>query len=483
MGAIVIAELMSLLSFVYAPFEILFFIAFTVGIFILALKRFDVALTAALVELILGSKDGRLFAIDAGGANLSLRMMFFIVLISVWLVKHRARLISPIPTPFRRWFVLLGAAWCVAFIKGVFSPHLLSNVFFDANGYVYFLYLPLFFSTFVSRPHLTHLFETLVAVIAWVAAKTLFFFFYFSHRVHVFDSTFYHWIRQSGVGEVTPFEGAPGLVRVFFQSHLFVFLGLLFLILFLKKQRAAKVTIVTLAAYGLVLLFGASALISLSRSLWLGSVVGIVLAAVVLFVPLGWSIRMLQPLMRSVLIAVVGGAAVVTSLYYVPFPQLPERAPLYRILVGRLESGEPAISSRMLLLGPLIEEVRSHWLVGAGFGKTITYETKDPRIVQETGGRVTTYAFEWGWLDLWLKMGILGFIGMVGLLLSVIRAAWRSLRSAARRAPETLAWPLWALAGTCALAVVHIFTPYLNHPLGIGALGLLMLATRQSLKF
>ena len=47
--------------------------------------------------------------------------------------------------------------------------------------------------------------------------------------------------------------------------------------------------------------------------------------------------------------------------------------------------------------------------MGRGFGATVTYQTRDPRILADNGsGEYTTYAFEWGWLDIWLKLGIFG---------------------------------------------------------------------------
>jgi hypothetical protein len=79
-------------------------------------------------------------------------------------------------------------------------------------------------------------------------------------------------------------------------------------------------------------------------------------------------------------------------------------------------------------------------------------------MVQKTGGVYTTYAFEWGWLEHWIKFGILGIPLILALLIFLGLRLWRTRAS------------LWMrLAGVITLVTlgaVHVFTPYLNHPLG-----------------
>ena len=69
-----------------------------------------------------------------------------------------------------------------------------------------------------------------------------------------------------------------------------------------------------------------------------------------------------------------------------------------------------------------------------------------------------TYAFEWGWLEHWIKFGIFGIPVMFWILISLGRRLWKSDE------------PLWMRAGAVssliALGTLHLFTPYLNHPLG-----------------
>ena len=81
----------------------------------------------------------------------------------------------------------------------------------------------------------------------------------------------------------------------------------------------------------------------------------------------------------------------------------------------------------------------------------------DPRIVPTTAngsGEFTTYAFEWGYLDMILKFGILGTLIYLILIFKVLK--------------KLFVINLGFALGLIALLVINIFSPYLNHPLGIG---------------
>jgi O-antigen ligase len=118
----------------------------------------------------------------------------------------------------------------------------------------------------------------------------------------------------------------------------------------------------------------------------------------------------------------------------------------------------------------LWKEVSASPLWGKGFGTTVTYVTSDPRItLSTTDGKYTTYAFEWGWLDLWLKTGLIGVLGYLWLFYMLLSDCYRLMRRGDSRA-------LAVGLSLSALGVLHFFTPYLNHPLGFSYLILAMLA-------
>ena len=116
--------------------------------------------------------------------------------------------------------------------------------------------------------------------------------------------------------------------------------------------------------------------------------------------------------------------------------------------------------------------MRERPLAGHGLGKRLTYTTEDPRYIEMNGtDQVTTYAFEWGWHDLFIKFGALGVLVMLWILWSVFAPLVTLTKTdPARR------W-LWAglAVSVIALALAHTFSPYLNHPLGWGTLAFIAL--------
>ncbi|MEK9158429.1 MAG: hypothetical protein AAB673_00295, partial [Patescibacteria group bacterium] len=91
---------------------------------------------------------------------------------------------------------------------------------------------------------------------------------------------------------------------------------------------------------------------------------------------------------------------------------------------------------------------------------------QDPRILKTSPtGDYTTYAFEWGWLDLWLKLGVIGLLVYLGLIWEIFKVGFSTI-SYKLQATSYMSFGL--LMTLVALVVIHNFTPYLNHPLGLG---------------
>jgi O-antigen ligase len=125
---------------------------------------------------------------------------------------------------------------------------------------------------------------------------------------------------------------------------------------------------------------------------------------------------------------------------------------------------DAATASRWSLLPKLNEKILNAPILGNGFGTSVTYQSSDPRIISSTGGAYTTSAFEWGYHDILVKMGLVG-IAAYGFLLYAI---FIELKSAAPRERT------WLIPAFVALLLINFVSPYLNHPLGIGFLALLL---------
>lgn len=427
---------LSFVAFLYSPLNTVAFWAIAAVTLLLTLRRLEYGVLIVFTELFLGSK-GYLFSATIGGAAISLRMALFIVVIGIWVARRLTVPHALSPAPFRSYIPLFAMIlWGI--VVGLVRGNTLDTLLFDVNGYFFFAYLGPVFEVFAKKEARERLLRLLAASVAVQALFTVVLAIVFARGFFDLASPLYRWVRVTGLGEITLLDN--GIARVFFQSHLFA-LAALFIFGFQRLRKSA----VSMAG-------AVSVWLSLSRSFWVGALAGLAM---------GWGAFLrTRALSASRRIAdflspiLVFGAAFLFIVLIIPN--------FGDAIFGRVgDSDGPATSSRMKLLPVLIEEIKKHPIAGSGFGKTVTYVTDDPRArARESSGRITTYSFEWGYLDFWIKMGIGGLLAYLYLLVAIFSRGWRTLRSSSNAAP--------LLAALAALAVTHTFSPYLNHPLGIG---------------
>ena len=419
-----------------------------------------------LVEMIVGT-HGRLFSADVLGFPLSLRMALFATLVLGWTV-HAMRGCSRI-MHFRHAHVtapllLLLAALVLAATRGLAEGSSLRTVFDDANGYAFLALIPIGLDLFAGREAFAWLTRPLVGAVAWLSAKSLLLLYLFTHDFGPILKDVFDWQRTLRLGEITHLAG--GAVRVFAASDVFlvpaVFLGAL-LAWSYGRRKILLWTALAAAAF----------LLSLSRSFWLGAAVaaGCMLPVFVRkeIVPL----RRMGGFLGTVLVtlALSGGALAILALF--PLPSRVTDAGAWSAYGGRLtDASDAAVSSRWNQLAPLKKGIAASPVIGSGFGATITYRSDDPRVIGlHPGGVVTTGAIEWQYLEIWLKLGLLGVIAVVWLWWRIGLFFWRTIGTA-RGTDRLLAAGL--MLSFLAFIVANIFTPYVNHPLGWGFLALVV---------
>ena len=173
---------------------------------------------------------------------------------------------------------------------------------------------------------------------------------------------------------------------------------------------------------------------------------------------------MFAGLTGAIVIASIGLTLGIASF---PIPKGAASADLLRDRASRF-TGEAAVSSRYSQIRPLLNAISLHPVIGSGFGTSVTYESQDPRVLKNNpDGKYTTTAFELGWLEIWLKIGLIGVLAYLYFIYFILKIGYESIK----RIPSGKI-KKYALAGLCAglIAVVltHGVSPYLNHPLGIG---------------
>jgi len=157
----------------------------------------------------------------------------------------------------------------------------------------------------------------------------------------------------------------------------------------------------------------------------------------------------------------VASLGILSFLILLPIKKNNSQIALSRLLVQRTDLHDDAISSRWNLLPVMTKAIQGHWFLGYGFGKRLEYQSNDPRITQnDVSGRYVTYIFEWGWLSFWLKFGLMGLLIFIYWLGGIF---WQL-----KNVKYSVGLKIGLIFSGLFLAIVHFFTPYLNHPLGFG---------------
>jgi len=497
---LILAELFSLLTYLVEPLgQVAFFIVLAVAL-ILALIKLEYGLYILLAELFVGG-HGYLFALDFGGVSLSIRMGLFLVIIAVWTVKKLKSQNSPIrlrsgcldlsagsrsPRAEPRGersreakvkttiqnlklnkliiiYLLLGVTVIYGLINGLMR-HELNNVFFDFNAWVYFALIPVFL-TVIKKDKLEDIIQVLAGATTYLALKTVGVLFLFSHNIAGIGGWFYKWIRDTGVGEITYINGT--MFRVFFQSQLFCLIGFFIVLIILlynfklpayaKASAGKKNWKIYLAPAAYLYLVSLAVIISQSRSFWVGG-----LAALVSLIVFAWW-QFKFRIKKTAIVLIILVVVLFDQIFFIKILTNNFSGNLVADRFSSLQI-EAAGISRLNQLEPLTYNILQQAVLGYGFGKELTYQSQDPRILKaHPDGIYTTYAFEWGYLDIWLKIGLLGLLVYLVLIVQLFFKGIMNYESGIRNIVN-----IGLLVGLVALCTTNVFSPYLNHPLGIG---------------
>jgi hypothetical protein len=430
-------------------------------------------LLIAFAEIMVGG-HGHLIDASVGGFSLSIRMVIFVAVMLAWLIS------SIRTNNWPKFMVLRDTPWVlllVAVVVGTVIGFLQNNagqVFDDANSYITIAYLLPMLSIAWDSNKKRELLQVFFASTIFICVNTLLVVFLFTHLPGGVLRGVYEFVRDARIAEVTLLTGPSWFVnnflsnasswyfRVFEPAHFFPLVMIFALV-------AAKFTVwksekMPLAARATFVLCVATFIASLSRSFMIGAFVGAIIT--MLFVWLEAKKTVSKHLLNSVRVGVliVIGAVLFWAVIVSPIPKHPnlKEAAFYKST--QADDRNLAVSSRWNLLYPMYQEIVASPMLGRGFGHDVTFITDDPRIraLNQTG-EYTTYRFEWGYQDIWLKMGLLGLIAFVWYMVVVSRAFYYTYQTHGNR------WLVIGLyAGLVALFVTHIFSPYLNHPIGLG---------------
>lgn len=478
--AIVLIELLSVFGWAMPLFGNIVFLTVLFLTLVLSLQDLRYGVAIMLAELIIGS-HGYLLAFMNGGLSVSLRIGLFLVVVAAALTRVVTERKLLVYRSFVFWpLVAVLAVFLYAIVRGAAIGNGFANVFFDANAFLYFGAALPFWQAIRRREDLGLILRVMFGALLASLAKVLFLTYFFAHELNFWYvvGDVYRWVRDTRIGELT--EMTDLFFRVFFQSQIYTVIAWFVVLLLAVSVAAARPfrALVRdrkwLALVFLLILLTSSTLVSLSRSNWMGMVAAFVLMIALFF----WLFPRPTVLsLRAIWISAAAGLSsllLITILVLFPFPPVSGSFSAGSLFSKRALTftDEAGVGSRWQLLPPLWSAIVAHPILGQGFGKEVTYKTEDPRLLAHNPtGEYTTFIFEWGYHDLWLKLGLFGLAAygyLIGLIL--LRAyRWLAPRRGLALDAET-ALTLGGFLSLIALLVTHTFSPYLNHPLGIGYL-------------
>lgn len=429
-----------------------------------------------LAELVFGSLAGKSLAVFLPGFTVPLRFVIFVAVGSFWLLRMTQGRVRIPPRNIAMGVLLTLMAAGLGVANGLMHGIPLRDVFFDANAYLALPMILFFASAVENDDDQKRLLACLKHGVIALSVLTLAALYFFGHRFPNVAGVFaYKWLRDSRIAEITALGG--GTYRVFIQSQIFCLLVFLWVVL--KEREGGWIRWL----WGI--LPASALLISGSRSFAVGiGAAFIVWVTMILSSPrrraclpdrqgpnLDWIPAFARMTVARTAFFVVAAVAVYATIMLFPIPPARSQASFQDMLRSRSVSDrDAATASRWKLLPELNKKIMQSPIIGNGFGTSVTYESSDPRIISATGGTYTTSAFEWNYHDILVKMGLAGLIAY-GFLLWSIFAVLLKAEPRAR---------LWLIPAFFALLATNILSPYLNHPLGIGYLALLLaLAQRK----
>ena len=341
----------------------------------------------------------------------------------------------------------------------IFYKRPLTNIFLDVNGYLFILILPIFYQIIRTKKLLKNLLYIFFATSLFFSLKTIASFYLFIHQFDFINiRTVYKFLRDLRIGEITKLDN--GFYRIFFQSQIYIVISLIinFCILTFQKiiNKKDKVFIIILSILNLTVI-----LISLSRSFWIG-LIAFLLTLLIWFLFNKVKFKMIIITYAKFICIMILSILFIFLLIKIPYTSIN----LTDLFSSRLTESEEASNSRLILLPHMINSIKTNPILGNGLAYEITYESKDPRHITDDNpnGQITTYSFEWGWLNIWLKFGIFGFLLYLFIVLKIIIDSVKLSLNKGQNIILIIAFSV------IAISVIHIFSPYLDHPLGIGLL-------------
>jgi len=255
---------------------------------------------------------------------------------------------------------------------------------------------------------------------------------------------FYWWWRQTVFGKAT--SAGNNFFRIVSSVHLLILPFFLILLSFIAHRSTRKKSVIFLA-----ILASLTLLINFSRAYFLGLFAGLI------FLAQGLKFKKWIIFFLLVIIFLVAEFGILNLLI--------NQNPNMIYLRERMKSitspdSELSASVRLNILPRLLEKIKEKPIFGYGLGSTISY--LNPLSQKED----ITFHIDWGYLEIWLELGLLGLI-LYLFILSIVFYQGRQLFKKAQGNIGRQRLLIGLGAGLLSLVIATITGPYLFHALGI----------------
>ncbi|MDZ7798395.1 MAG: O-antigen ligase family protein [Patescibacteria group bacterium] len=488
--------LLSFIGFIYPWINYTVFWSILILTVFLSFKKLKYGVFLALFELFIGSK-GYLFSFPIFDYVVSLRLLIFIVLIAAYLIylirkKEIKFLQSNLWFPYLLLIIFIGMGFLIGLKNN--NPSL---VFYDINAYFYLALIFPFFSVLSQKENIKKLLKILGISVIALSLFTLFIladFSIFHYNNNLIEATkieskqleemenlanqpenarlaqatklareklnltseelnedkplVYRWLKDLGLAEVSYLGGR--FFRIFSTSHFYLIIYFLIIVgsIFFSQKKFKNLLPEYILGIFLLLII----LISFSRSFWLG------LSIAFVYLLFSLSKKKIATIILVIILMILLSGLILNSV----------SPKTFQVVCNRFASllkpnTELAASNRINMLNPLWQKIKENPFFGSGFGTLITFKSLIPGT--ELTEYISVYLYEWAYLDIIVKIGLLGFLAYLYFISFIYKTGHYTLKYL-KNNDYILIKSL--LAGLISLLVIHLTTPYLNHPLGIG---------------
>jgi len=394
-----------------------------------------------ITELLLGGA-GHFFEF----LGLSIRTILLLIFVSLWIIEtisNSKQELFNFPKKLSYFLIVFSVFVAIASIIGLANQHGIKPVIQDLIPYSFFVLIFPAYHILHKQCGQEYLIRLMIAFVISSSIFALITFILFSSGTEYLQSPFYKWFRDVAMGKIT--DMGSGFFRIVTPEHLLATpIVLIISSLLMKSEKHHKMWWFLLFPALLILV------LNFSRIYFLSLIAGMIVLKYKHSFKRWISI---SALVLSLLAIIFAGTNIIAS----------RGSSLgFELLKGRLNSisnptTEASSFTRMTLLEPIFEMITEHPLIGSGLGSKVTFTDPVKNIIVQTSN------FDWGYLELWVELGLFGAIAFISLIFYVIYNLIKKIRCVS----NYYDFYVGILAGLISLLIMNITSPILFHTLGV----------------